>query len=1020
SSTFGQPTFGKPATTGFNTPVFGSTGGTSLFGGPTTQPSGSLFGSSTSAPAFGQTQTTQPAFGGFSTTGTSTGLFGTQQNANTGTSLFGSGTTSAFGQAKPSFGGFGTTQPSTGLFGQQAQQPQQQSSLFGQPATQSATGLFGGTAFGTTAQGGTTIKFTPVTGSDTMVKNGVSTTINTRHHCITCMKEYESKSLEELRLEDYAANRKGPQQGAQGSAGLFGSTGQTSMFGGGTNTGFGATGSSVFGTGANAGNTLFGKAPGTGASAFGTPATTATTSFGFNTNTSLFGNNASQVKPFGAPTQGAGLFGSTQQPSTAFGAQPAAGFGAFGTQQTVITGSLFGANKPAFSLGNTPNTGFAFGQTSTPSTTGASLFAKPATTGFGTTFGTPATTATGFPTPGFGTTNQNSFGTNLKGPNFSFGPTPTSNTLGTGLGTLGTGSSSLFGNTASKPVFGQTTGTTTGLFGTGTFGATSSPFNTTTSTGLGQNSFQLGGTGNSLLQGGGLGATQTTPTSNTINQHMLALASMPFGDSPLFKNILTTSGKANELIKPTSPAAQKALIAGQNFKVSPKSASKIKVKAIGANNMPKESNNSIYDGGSKPMNDSLIGTVRPSPKRLVLRNTSYSNSETVNKDDISNISPVVNNNLPVTSTTHTTTTSSPTSTPSPGLATLRFITPSLPTKPRFDLSVKFVDANDTITELRSHSKSFTNSPNPGDNQKDNTEQSTSSSSGDSELEDTVPIEIDGDCADHPTGIVLRRIGYYTIPPLDKLEELMDGEGRCIVDNFTIGRMNYGNIFYPESFDVAGLNIDEIVHFRHKEVVVYPDDDKKPPVGSGLNRKAQVTLDRVWPIDKTTRLPISDPVRIANLDYENKLRLASAKHGTRFVEYRPHTGSWVFKVDHFSKYGLSDSDEEDAPVNDIKKIKVINLQGAALQMKTPTVAPATFPHKVDTSDMHSPPRLLLAEEDEDMEDGINTPFDLGISIFEIFFLLLHATYFERITNIFTIANCIKINLSLLVSYIRTFF
>lgn len=92
------------------------------------------------------------------------------------------------------------------------------------------------------------------------------------------------------------------------------------------------------------------------------------------------------------------------------------------------------------------------------------------------------------------------------------------------------------------------------------------------------------------------------------------------------------------------------------------------------------------------------------------------------------------------------------------------------------------------------------------------------------------------------------------------------------------------------------------------------------MGQDLNRKAQITLDQVWPHDKTLREPIKDRERLEAMDYEGKLRRVCDKHDMRFIDYRPETGSWVFKVDHFSKYGLNDSDEEDLPV-DPKKAKL---------------------------------------------------------------------------------------------------
>ncbi|XP_063241725.1 nuclear pore complex protein Nup98-Nup96 isoform X2 [Bacillus rossius redtenbacheri] len=948
ASPFGaSTTFGKTPTTGFGTPAFGSTS-TPLFGS-STQNTGGLFGQ-TATPVFGQTQTTQPSFGGFGSN-TSGGLFGAQPNANTG-GLFSNTGSSAFGQSKPAFGGFGSS-IGTGLFGQ-TQQTQAQTpgttSLFGQSSGTTSTGLFGSGGFGVstnaTAAVGTPLKFNPVTGTDTMVKNGVSQTINTRHHCITCMKEYESKSLEELRMEDYAANRKGPQQATQ-AGGLFGGAAQP-LFGGASTSTAGTSGmfgeKSLFGSTTGMG---FGSSPGFGSTTqsgglfskppqFGALATTSSTGFSFNTTTTAnpFGA-AAQAKPFGAVApQQSNLFGTpASQPSTGFGTT---NFG-FSTQPNQSIG-LFNQNKP-FSL-NTTSTGFSFGQ-NTVTNTGSLFGAKPGgTTSFGTFGSTPST--------GFGATGTSLFNQPFKpaSTGFTFNQTGATNTGGLNLG----GQPSLFNNPANKP--GGLFGTTGSLFGSGGLG-TGSTFGT--GTGLGGSALNFGTT--TMLGGANAGLQTSQQPNNQIHQQIMALASMPFGDSPLFRNLLPATGKTEELLKSSRPITQKD--SPNQFKVTPKGTSKVKVRPIGITTTTK---NSLFDGiddedallattfrpktnsvrrlliKPKPNNDSSDAVVTGSSPSFAYR-TAQAGSDKENEPDTSTIgssrklSWLQNHSAQAS--------------PSEELHPEEKGKSNSPNKWSPGNDENNVVLTDTISDLRLGRNNF------GADSRRDRKISGSSSDESVVVEDIAPLSASGDA--HPAGIVLRRAEYYTIPSLAELATLVAEDGSCVVDNFTVGREGYGNVYFPDSFDVAGLNLDEIVHFRHKEVTLYPDDDNKPPVGQGLNRRAQVTLDRVWPMDKAKRKPIVDPERLAQMGYEEKLLRVCAKLNTRFLDYRPQTGSWVFKVDHFSKYALSESDEEDDPPDNASKPKK-----ATILVKK---------HETSIAKDVSRHGLSLVEDDQDMEDSM---------------------------------------------------
>ncbi|XP_071361953.1 nuclear pore complex protein Nup98-Nup96 isoform X2 [Trachinotus anak] len=926
SSTFGQQNTGFGTAGGFGTSAFGATSNTGGLFGSTQNKPGGLFGSSTfSQPA---TSSTSTGFGFGAASGTSTSLFG---NTGTGTSggLF-SQQNNAFGANKPtSFGSFGTSTSSGGLFGS----TNTASNPFG-----GTNSLFGGSGFSTTQQPGTTVKFNPPTGSDTMVKAGVTTSINTKHQCITAMKEYENKSLEELRLEDYQAGRKGPtNQMAAGTGGLFGpatatSSATTGLFGstapntsfsfGQNKSTFGATATGGFGAATGG---LFGQPTQQQAGSlfkpFGQTTTTQNTGFSFGNTNTMGQANTSSMGLFGntAASQSAGLFGAAQtSTATGFGTgtglfgQTNTGFGNVGTQQ-----SLFG-NK---------TTGFGTTTTSAPSFgTGTGLFGNKPTL----TLGTGTNTST------FG------FGANPAGGSL-FGNKPATGGLGTGLGTsfgaVGAGQPSLFGNNQNK------LGTTLGTMGT--FGATG--FNSGTST-------------------LGFGAPQqpvalTDPSAAAAQQAMLqqqlsVLAYSPYGDSPLFRNPLSDPKKKEERLKPTNPTAQKALTTPTHYKLTPRPATRVRPKALTSSGSSKSQ---LFDGldDDEPSLTSGAFIPRKSIKKLVLKNLNSSQySSHTETDDLASPSEYPQNGHSlVEEEEELRLLAGPSRADDDPEVTQFYVNPIAKPIPQGRAQTSL---QDTISDLNMHK--------PARNGLELSSDDVSASLGEESLqEEREEEQQETQQSPHPAGIVLNRVGYYTIPSMEDLAEMVDENGECVVENFTVGRKSYGSIFFPGEVNVTGLNLDEIVHFRRKEVIVYPDDKNKPSEGEGLNRRAEVTLDGVWPNDKTTCTQIRSPERLTDMNYEGRLEKASRKQGARFLEYRPETGSWVFEVAHFSKYGLQDSDEEEdvPPKADPKKLKtMMSLPPPRLQQQLPPSQQQVAPQAQSTVvDLPSG----VAELDSDMAD-----------------------------------------------------
>ncbi|RLN60355.1 hypothetical protein BBJ28_00021165, partial [Nothophytophthora sp. Chile5] len=168
--------------------------------------------------------------------------------------------------------------------------------------------------------------------------------------------------------------------------------------------------------------------------------------------------------------------------------------------------------------------------------------------------------------------------------------------------------------------------------------------------------------------------------------------------------------------------------------------------------------------------------------------------------------------------------------------------------------------------------------------------------------------------------VLKNDDYYTSPSYELLQAMTDRE-LSQVEKFTVGCRGLGAVEWIGRTDVRDLDIDELVFFEKKEVIVYKDDAKKHALGEGLNKPAIVELLGIFAPRKST-----SPDK-----YKDRVKQRTQDIGATFLDYAPDKGIWRFRVEHFSRYGFDDDDDEEGDVDMDSQNAAPNAESEALQM-----------------------------------------------------------------------------------------
>ncbi|CAI5969830.1 unnamed protein product [Closterium sp. NIES-65] len=955
ASPFGAPAFGQQSQPAFGAGgAFGSTATTPTFGAatgaaPAFGAAAPAFGAS--APAFGATATT-PAFGAASAPafGATGGLFGT-----TGTSAFGAASAPAFGSlSPPSFGasapafgattfgatpfgaaaaaGTGSRNPAytptndteTGTAGQLGKfisisampayknkspeelrwEDYQRGDKGGPAPAQAGGGLFGQPAAAAASLFGAAAA-APAFGSTAANPFGQAST----------------PSLFGSAAPAFGAAAPGatPAFGASTSPSLFGSS--TPAFGAASSPAFGATGGSLFGATASS---PFGAAAST-PSLFGSPAAATASPFGASTGASLFGGTSPLGQAGAAGQPGASLFGAS---SPAFGAS------AFGTPGAAAATPAFGATPSLFGTGAATGGGL-FGS-STPAA---------GSTGLGFGFGTAGAAGSA---PGFGAAGGSLFG----------GAAGAGGTTGAGLFGASTGSAFGFGGafqtkpagltqSSAFPSFGGlgASATTPGFgasqpsFGGGLFGSTpqlgSSPFGAS-----------LGAT----ATGGLFGQSQQQQQQQQMQlqqqqqQQLLqqlqqsGLLQSPFGVLPAMPNfgLGGSAGgvRASTELGISSMPASDRYASGTRVssiltprRITPRTRARMHHPATRHFHPGRDTARVPFFFSSPSDHDDISPAVpradalfvpRDNPRALFIRHPVAPAADTAAAGAAGGADAGPNGKSPAAAAGGTPGKSgspqgsdyqSPPSGVSPRDALYA------PSAPPYDSSE--LNGNGGSQSPRSPSAARAGATGGGFGSA--MPSPTLSPAWNGSFSPPSPSRPTGTGAKGP-GIEsqlprLKSADYFTEPSLSALaalERSLPGSLARVRD-FVVGRKGFGSVRFLGETDVRGLDVEGIVQFHKCEILVYMDEESKPPVGEELNKPAEVTLLQVVCVDKKTGKAVTEGPEVER--FERKLRRKTAEQDAEFLSFNAAKGEWRFKVQHFSRYGLEDSDEDDEEEED---------------------------------------------------------------------------------------------------------